>query len=65
MKRECIWFPVCPMKKYAETGLIDDKWVSRYCRGSWENCIRYQMESRGEYHPDNMMPDGRIDENLS
>lgn len=62
--RECKWFPVCPMKKYYEMGKLDGKWIKNYCKGNRENCVRYQMEEKGQYHPDWMLPDGTIDESL-
>lgn len=61
---DCKWYPVCPMKRFYETGMLDEKWVELYCKGDWESCIRYQMEEKGEQHPDWMLPDGSIDEKL-
>jgi len=61
---DCKWYPVCPMKRFYEEGMIDEKWVELYCKGDWESCIRYQMEERGKPHPDLMLPDGSIDERL-
>ncbi|RCW40549.1 hypothetical protein DFR78_1477 [Halanaerobium sp. MA284_MarDTE_T2] len=46
-------------------GKIDKKWVENYCHGDNKSCQRYQMEEKGEYHPDNMLPDGSIDQSLS
>jgi uracil-DNA glycosylase len=63
-KKECRWYDVCPMKRYYEKRMLDKKWVQNYCRGNWENCVRYQMEENGQYHPDWMLPDGTIDKNL-
>ncbi|MEA2101687.1 MAG: uracil-DNA glycosylase [Thermodesulfobacteriota bacterium] len=60
----CKWYPVCPMKRYYEEGLIDRKWVDEYCMDHWDLCKRYWKEEKGEYHPDWMMPDGTIDEAL-
>ncbi len=64
LKKECKWHQVCPMKYFYEQGKLDKKWIEQYCKGEWESCIRYQMEARGQYHPDNMLPDGSIDERL-
>lgn len=61
---DCKWYPVCPMKKFYEKGKLSKAWVELYCKGDWESCIRYQMEERGEQHPDWMLPDGSIDERL-
>ena len=52
------------MKRFYEKGKLDKKWIERYCKGNWKSCIRYQMEENGEPHPDWMLPDGTIDENL-
>lgn len=61
---ECKWYKVCPMKSFCEQGRISEKWVLNYCKGNWENCVRYKMEEAGEYHPDNMLPDGSIKNDL-
>jgi len=61
---DCKWYPVCPMKRFYEEGYLEKEWINRYCQGDWENCVRYQMEERGEFHPDWMLPDGNIDEKL-
>ena len=62
----CKWYNVCPVKYFTDKNMIDEKWVKSYCKsaGNWLNCIRYQMEENGEYHPDNMLPDGTINKNL-
>jgi len=62
--KDCKWYPTCPMKRFYEEGLLDWKWIQNYCKGDWESCIRYQMEEKGEYHSDYMLPDGRINEKL-
>jgi len=62
--KDCKWFSMCPMKRFYEEGRLDKKWIELYCRGDWESCIRYQMEKRGEFHPDWMLPNGSIDEKL-
>jgi len=64
LSEECKWYPMCPMKQYYEMGHLDRKWVELYCKGDWESCIRYQMEEKGEPHPDWMLPNGRIDKKL-
>jgi len=62
--KECKWYHCCPMKYFYEEGRLDRKWIDRYCRGDWENCIRYWKEESGEYHPDEMLPDGTVDKKL-
>lgn len=60
----CKWFYVCPMKKYFEEGKLNEKWIETYCHGGWTNCVRYEMEEKGDPHPDWMLPDGDLDKNL-
>jgi len=62
---QCKWYDVCPMKIFYEKGAIQRKWVEDYCFGDNSKCKRYEMEEKGLYHPDNMMPDGSIDHGLS
>ena len=57
-ERECEWYPVCPMKYFYERGRLEKMWVERYCHGDWLICRRYQLEERGEYHSDYLLPDG-------
>ena len=63
--KECKWYCYCPIRYYTEDGKLDKKWSEEYCHGNWEKCIRYQKEENGIYHPDNLLPNGEIDENLS
>ncbi len=63
-KAPCKWFPICPMKQLYETNRLERKWIERFCKGDWESCVRYQMEQKGLYHPDTMLPDGTILKNL-
>jgi hypothetical protein len=39
-------------------------WIEEYCLVGNKDCVRYQLEEKGEYHPDNMLPDGEIREKL-
>jgi DNA polymerase len=61
----CKWYWLCPLKFYYEQGKLDKKWIDKYCMGNWESCARYQMEERGEPHPDYMLPNGEIREELA
>lgn len=61
----CRWFPVCPMNYYHVQGELTDEQIFPYCKGDWFACERYKMEENGILHPDNMLPDGSIDESLS
>jgi len=52
------------MKRYYEKGLLNKRWIDDFCRGNWKNCVRYEMEESGKYHPDWMLPDGNLDLSL-
>lgn len=64
--KPCKWYGYysCPTVKYTEQGKLDRYWIENYCLVSNKNCIRYQMEEKGEFHPDNMLPNGKIREDL-
>ncbi len=60
----CPWYSVCPLRRWERLGRLDEVWAQTYCKTAdhWRNCRRYQFEEKGIAHPDDMMPDGRIDE---
>ena len=60
----CKWYFCCPMRRYTEQGKLERYWIEQYCLVSNRQCIRYQMEEKGRWHPDNMLPDGEIREDL-
>ncbi len=62
----CKWYQVCPVKRYTDSGKLSREWVNEYClkKKGFKKCIRCEKEENGEYHPDNMLPDGSIDEKL-
>ena len=62
----CKWLEYCPLRGFEKQGLIDNRWRNHYCESetNWKNCKRYQMTEKKEPHPDNMMPDGTIDEKI-
>jgi len=64
VKKICKWYNVCPMRKFYEEGKLDRKWIENYCFNGGRDCKRYEMEAKGIPHPDNMLPDGTIDETL-
>ena len=64
MPTECKWYQICPMKTFYEQGKLNKKWVYQYCKNKWKTCKRYRMEETGQIHPDNLLPDGSIDEKL-
>jgi len=61
---DCRWYFMCPLKQFYGEGKLDREWIELYCKGDWEGCMRYKMEERGKPHPDNMLPDGSVDESL-
>jgi predicted metallo-beta-lactamase superfamily hydrolase len=62
--KPCKWYYCCPIKAYTEAGKLDRYWIEAYCLVNNKNCLRYQMEEKGEYHPDNMLPNGTIRKDL-
>lgn len=62
----CKWYNICPLRRLEKEGKLADFWAQNYCKsaGNWQHCKRYQLEEKGIYHPDNMLPDGRIDESI-
>ena len=58
--KPCKWYYSCPIKEYTEKGKLERYWIENYCLVSNNNCFRYQMEEKGKYHPDNMLPNGEI-----
>ena len=62
--KPCKWYHCCPIKEYTDAGKLERYWIEEYCLVSSKNCMRYQMEEKDEYHPDNMLPNGEIRENL-
>ena len=61
---QCKWINFCPLRRFERNGQLDLSWKTKYCESNWNQCIRYQMEERGENHPDYMLPDGRLDKDL-
>jgi len=62
----CKWFNICPLRRFERKGKLDNIWANEYCKSddNWKNCRRYQLEEQCVYHPDNVLPDGEIDETL-
>jgi hypothetical protein len=54
------------LRRFEQKGKLDEFWAQNYCKSdsNWKNCKRYQLEEAGRYHPDNMLPDGRLDSKL-
>ena len=66
-KKPCKWYGYysCPTVRYTEQGNLDRYWIENYCLVGNKKCVRYQMEEKGEFHPDNMLPDGKIRQDLT
>jgi predicted metallo-beta-lactamase superfamily hydrolase len=60
----CKWYPCCPLRNYTDDGKLERDWVEKYCLVNNHSCLRYQMEEKGEHHPDNMLPNGQIKRDL-
>jgi len=61
---DCKWYRACPMRRYFKQGRLERRWIELYCKGDWQSCVRYHLEERGEPHPDWMLPNGTVDEDL-
>ena len=64
MNKTCKWFEVCPLKRFYEEGNLEKKWIKDYCKGDYKSCVRYKMEEKRITHPDNMLPNGEIRDDL-
>jgi predicted metallo-beta-lactamase superfamily hydrolase len=62
--KPCKWYDACPIKQYTETGKLERYWVEDYCLVKNKNCVRYHMEEKGVTHPDNLLPNGEIRQDL-
>jgi len=52
------------MKRFYENGQLAEKWVKNYCWSDHQDCVRYELAEKGRPHPDNMLPNGEIDQSL-
>jgi len=64
LDKTCKWYNCCPIKLLVENGKLEKKWVEDYCLIGNKNCIRYKLEMKNEPHPDNLLPNGEIREEL-
>ncbi len=63
--KPCIWYDVCPMETYTKQGKLERYWIENYCLvDHHRHCLRYRMEQQGQYHPDNMLPNGETRKDL-
>ena len=62
----CKWYNCCPLRTFEKQGKIDDCWAHEYCLSetNYANCCRYHAAQKGIPHPDNLLPDGRLDPKL-
>ena len=62
----CKWYDMCPLRRFERQSKLDKTWQRNYCKSAdnWQNCKRYQAEEKGIFHPDNMLPNGEIDESI-
>jgi hypothetical protein len=66
VKMACKWYRVCPLRRHERESKISRVWAEKYCTSEdgWKKCERYKLEEQATYHPDNMLPDGTIEETL-
>ena len=62
----CRWYnSTSGVKRAADSGEIDQKWVDGYCFNGGINCVRKQrFENEGYVSPDYVLADGSVAENL-
>jgi len=62
----CKWYDeTSGMKRAYDQGLLDKKWVEKYCWNGGKGCIRKKrFEIEGYVSPDYVLPDGTVDEAL-
>ncbi|MBN1522497.1 MAG: uracil-DNA glycosylase [Candidatus Aureabacteria bacterium] len=60
-----MWFDYCPIPEFVRIGKLSKKWTCFYCDVANPVCKRYQLENFGRNIPDNMLPDGKIQGNLT
>ena len=60
----CKWYHCCPINFFVKKGLLEKEWVEDYCLVGNKDCVRYHLEENGKHHPDNMLPNGEIREDL-
>jgi hypothetical protein len=62
----CKWYNLCPLRRFEKQGKLAQSWAHNFCKSNnnWQNCKRYQLEEKGIYHPDNMLPTGEIDDSI-
>jgi hypothetical protein len=63
--KECKYYWSCPIRIFTNQGKLERSWIENYCLIGNKRCIRYQMDEREEFHPDNMLPNGEIRQNLA
>ncbi len=61
----CKWMNICPLREFEKRGSLVSEWKFRYCENNFKDCRRFQLEEKGIPHPDNMLPDGTIDDTLT
>lgn len=44
---ECVWYPLCPMKRFDRTGRPDRKWVESHCLSGRRKCVRFKLQAQG------------------
>jgi hypothetical protein len=63
--RPCRWYSCCPIRTFTEQGRLERFWVEHYCLVGNRACVRFQMEERGARHPDAMLPNGEVRNDLA
>lgn len=65
-KNVCRWYnETSGIKRFYDKGLLDKKWIEKYCWNRGKDCVRKKrFEEEGYVSPDYVLPDGTVDKNL-
>ena len=63
-QKVCKWYNICPIKAFFEKGKVEQELIEKYCFNKGIGCQRMDMEEKGVFEPYNMLPNGKIDQNL-
>ena len=64
MSYKCECYATCIIKQFFDKGKIQRYWIEIYCKSRWQQCVRYNIISRGKRPPDDMLPNGSYLDNL-
>ena len=64
MDDQCGEYHRCPLVEYYEQGKLESEWIELYCKGNWNDCVRYQLLKSGALELEFVLPDGSVEDRL-